>query len=147
MVSTSGMTEIIGDGIEQLDEVADLLLKQIAGFNICLIEGEMGAGKTTLISALCKSLGVDDNVSSPTYSLVNEYVSPTETINHFDFYRLNSLEEALDAGVEEYFYSNNKCFIEWPDIVRSILPNKFAKIEIEVDENQKRIYKLSLHGS
>lgn len=147
MVSTSTMVEFSGVGVEQLPGVARSIVNEIAGHNICLIEGEMGAGKTTLIRELCKSLGVSDNVSSPTFSLVNEYKSSKGPVYHFDFYRINSLSEALDAGVEEYFYSGHPCFIEWPDIVRAILPEKFARVEIELGDNLQRIYKLSLHGS
>lgn len=132
--------------LDNLDQKASEILDLLGDTKICLLDGQMGAGKTTLIRALCKALNVVDNVTSPTFALVNEYESPTQTINHFDFYRVKTLEEALDAGIEDYFYSGNLCLIEWPAIITEILPEKLAKIEIEVGDNEERIYKISLHG-
>ena len=99
--------------------------------NILLFEGEMAAGKTTLIKALCRLAGVEETVSSPTYALVNEYESNRgEVFYHFDFYRINSQREALDIGATEYFYSGNKCLIEWPSQVRDLLPEHFVTVTI-----------------
>ena len=92
----------------------------------------MGAGKTTFINALCAELGVMDNTSSPTFSLVNEYQGAQETIYHFDFYRLKDEEEALDMGYEEYFYSDAYCFVEWPEKIPNLLPADARTVAIEV---------------
>jgi tRNA threonylcarbamoyladenosine biosynthesis protein TsaE len=99
---------------------------------ILLLEAAMGAGKTTLIKALCAELGVPQAVSSPTFSLVNSYEdSNGNALYHFDLYRLNSLEEALDIGVEEYLDSGARCMIEWPKHIRPLLPDAFHQIHIE----------------
>lgn len=120
--------------IKQLSELNNAVKKIIANSQdkrLWIFEGEMGAGKTTLIKALCDELDVVDVVSSPTFSIVNEYkTKQDETIYHFDFYRLKDEEEAMDIGVEEYFYSGNYCFIEWPSVVPGILPDGCLKIEI-----------------
>ncbi len=92
----------------------------------------MGAGKTTLIKCLCERLGVTDVVTSPTFSIVNEYVGADNKIYHFDFYRLKNQAEALDLGYEEYFYSDAWCFIEWPEKISGLLPENFVRIDIEV---------------
>jgi len=110
----------------------------LAGSNrIFLFYGEMGAGKTTLIKSLCKALGSDDNITSPTFSIVNEYAGPNK-IYHFDFYRLKNQTEALDIGCEEYFYSGNYCFIEWPEKIPDQLPEHFVKIRISVSADGSR---------
>ena len=122
----------------------------ILNFNthkICLLNGEMGSGKTTLIREVCELLGVEDNVASPTFSLVNEYQSPQGPVYHFDFYRLNSLAEALDAGIEDYFYSGHLCLIEWPELVETILPADYLSVDIDSSEKEKRNYKLTIHES
>ena len=100
------------------------LLNEDKGKNrIVGIDGLGGSGKTTFVKAIGRCLGVEDDVSSPTFAIVNEYVSgDREPMYHFDFYRVNSMEEALDFGCEEYFYSGKKCFIEWPEIIRNLLP-------------------------
>lgn len=111
------------------------------GYRVWVFEGDLGAGKTTLIKALCDQLNVVDNVSSPTFSIVNEYATATDdTIYHFDFYRIKNEIEALDIGVEEYFYSGDYCFIEWPSKIPSLLPDKYLKITlILVSENQRQV--------
>ncbi|MCL4147156.1 UNVERIFIED_CONTAM: hypothetical protein GTU68_060851 [Idotea baltica] len=99
----------------------------------------MGVGKTTLIKEIVKQLNVDDVVSSPTFSLVNEYQSKHgEAIYHFDFYRINDEEEALDMGVEEYLYSNNWCLIEWPENIKNLLPLNASKISLSVNDDGSR---------
>ena len=104
-----------------------------------LFYGSMGVGKTTLIKEIVKQLGVDDVVSSPTFSLVNEYESSKgETIYHFDFYRIQSEEEALDIGIEDYFYNNNWCFIEWPEKVKNLLPLNAVEIHLSLNKDESR---------
>lgn len=128
--------------LDQIQEVAE----QIIASNpkkIILFNGEMGVGKTTLIKQLCKSLGVQDATSSPTFSLVNEYqTSNNKTVYHFDFYRLNKETEALDMGVDDYLYSGNWCFIEWSEKISNLLPEEYSTITIQLMEDGKRELKL-----
>ncbi len=134
-------------GVDDLPRVAKRLLELGKDYPVWLFEGEMGAGKTTLIRAICEELGVEDNVSSPTFSLVNEYLSASgETLYHFDFYRLEDEEEALEIGIEEYFYSGNRCFVEWPSMIPSLLPDDALNIEIEVVDGGERTITLSVYG-
>jgi len=133
-------------GLDEVSSIAETILSN-ADYKICLFKGEMGTGKTTLIKAICELIGVRDNVASPTFALVNEYLSKQGPVYHFDFYRLTSLEEALDAGVEEYFYSGNLCLIEWPEVIDDILPAKRLVIEIENTGNDQRNYKLTTNES
>lgn len=108
--------------LANLEETAGLLIQSIQQQTLWCFEGEMGAGKTTLIRAICKVLGVADEVTSPTFSLVNEYRTQSgETVYHFDFYRIRSIEEVYDIGYEDYFDSGHICLIEWPSNIESIL--------------------------
>ena len=100
--------------------------------------GKMGAGKTTFIKAICEALGVEDVVTSPTFAIVNEYVTPKESVYHFDFYRIKNLREAYDIGTEEYFYSGCPCFIEWPELIEELLPEDTVRVCIEVHEDGSR---------
>lgn len=112
----------------------DTVSKQILNFckhPVVLINGEMSTGKTTLVKSLVKTLGSTDNVSSPTFSLVNEYRSGADKIFHFDFYRVNHIEEALDMGFEEYLDQNARVFIEWPDMVLPLIPKPYSVINIK----------------
>lgn len=110
---------------------------------VILFNGEMGAGKTTLITTLCKILGVEDATSSPTFSLVNEYkTNDNQLVYHFDVYRLQSQSEALDMGIDEYLYSGNWCFIEWAEKIPDLLPENHSIITISVLEDGKRILEL-----
>ena len=122
----------------QIPQVAQQIIEE-ASNKILLFYGDMGIGKTTLIKEIIKQLGVDDTVSSPTFSLVNEYLSDTgETIYHFDFYRIDNEEEALDIGIEEYFDGNFWCFIEWPEKVKNIVPLEAIKISLSLNEDGSR---------
>jgi tRNA threonylcarbamoyladenosine biosynthesis protein TsaE len=99
----------------------------------------MGAGKTTFIQSVCKALGSGDNVTSPTFALINEYkTDKLLSIFHFDFYRINNIGEAFDLGYEDYLYSGNYCLIEWPEMIEPLLPANIVKVKIEVDEDGKR---------
>ena len=128
--------------LQDISEVAKEVIAN-AKHKVMLFYGEMGVGKTTLIKEIVKQLGVLDNVSSPTFSLVNEYHSTNkEKVYHFDFYRINKEEEALDMGIEEYFYSNCWCLVEWPNKIENLLPLKSVTISITANENQLRTIEL-----
>ena len=125
--------------LNEIEQVAQELLSIPSLKKVITFNAEMGAGKTTLIKALVNELGVLDNSSSPTFSLVNEYQTENgEIVYHFDLYRLNSEEEAYDMGVDEYFYSGNWCFIEWPEKTPNLIPIDHASISIKVLEDGKR---------
>lgn len=131
------MTLEIND-LNELPKAARELLAFAGNERIFLFYGEMGAGKTTLIKALCSELGTDDLVSSPTFSIVNEYASPAGPVYHFDFYRLKNETEALDLGYEDYIYSGCYCFIEWPERISGLLPENACSIEIEIEGSNSR---------
>lgn len=114
-----------------LDEVARDIIGALYNRKVVLFYGEMGSGKTTLIKEMCRQLGVIAGMSSPTFSIVNEYESGKGKIYHFDLYRVKNLEECLDLGMEEYLYSGNYCFIEWPDVAKQILPEDCVNVWIE----------------
>ncbi|EJL60477.1 tRNA (adenosine(37)-N6)-threonylcarbamoyltransferase complex ATPase subunit type 1 TsaE [Flavobacterium sp. CF136] len=124
--------------LDQIQETAEQIIAQKPK-KIILFNGEMGVGKTTLIKQLCKSLGVEDATSSPTFSLVNEYyTSDNKIVYHFDFYRLNKETEALDMGVDDYLYSGNWCFIEWSEKIINLIPEEHSVVTIELLANGKR---------
>lgn len=128
--------------LDELPQVASAIIQELEKEKVISFKGQMGAGKTTLVAEICKQLKVQDSISSPTYSLVNEYNSPTVgTVFHFDFYRLNSEEEALDFGVEEYLYSPSICLLEWAEKIESLLPVHYLEVEIE-QEKDIRVFKL-----
>lgn len=129
-----------------LNSVALQLLDFANGHTFFVFEGDMAAGKTTFIKALCETLGVQDVVSSPTFSIVNEYHSTAGIIYHFDFYRLKNLQEAFDIGYEEYFYSGHYCLVEWPQKVEELLPETYIKIEIIATGENERIFSFDLIG-
>lgn len=126
--------------LETIEDAATEFVKLMGDNTVFAFYGEMGAGKTTFIKAICERLGVDDQINSPTFAIVNEYRSNSgELIYHFDFYRIKSESEAFDFGYEDYFYSGSICFIEWPELVESLLPTDVVKVKIEEVENGKRI--------
>jgi tRNA threonylcarbamoyladenosine biosynthesis protein TsaE len=134
--------ELVAYKEDDLIAVASNLLQHLGERKIIALNGQMGAGKTTFIRYLCKAMGVEDAVSSPTYGYVNEYESSFYgSVYHFDLYRLNTLEEAYDIGIEEYLYKDAICIIEWPEIIRAILPDETMWVEIEVSEEGNRVFR------
>ena len=112
--------------LDRIEEIAHLLIQEAGNQKVWVFRGEMGAGKTTLIKSLAKALQVSDSVSSPTFGIVNEYQTQANgLIYHFDFYRLDDPMEALDIGIEEYFYSGNYCWLEWAEKIAPFLPERF----------------------
>lgn len=126
-------TQIHIDSLEELPEAAQTVLEALGDRTVVAFHGEMGAGKTTLISAMLAQMGSTDCVTSPTFALVNQYRTREQrTVYHFDFYRINRIEEAYDFGYEEYFYSGNLCLVEWPERVEELLPDDVANLYIRV---------------
>lgn len=130
------MTLIIPD-IESINDSTKEILEAFPEGRIFAFYGEMGVGKTTIIKAFCTELGVTDAMSSPSYSIVNQY-SGRETVYHIDLYRLKTIKEALSIGIEEYLSSKQYCFIEWPQIIEPLLPSGTLKIDINVKEDGQR---------
>lgn len=129
------------NSINDIANAAHEFVAQMGDETVYAFYGEMGAGKTTFINALCKELGVeDDTTNSPSFSIINEYRSDTtaELIYHFDLYRLESLEEAFDIGVEDYFDSGALCFLEWPERIEDILPGDTVNVTISVNDDDTR---------
>ncbi len=124
---------------EQINQVAQQFIAAMGGHKLFAFYGEMGAGKTTFIKALCDELGVIDVVNSPTFAIANDYETALgDHIYHFDFYRLKTPQEALDFGVEDYFYSGRICFMEWPDQIGTLLPTESVRVAITVNADGSR---------
>jgi len=134
--------EITIPSITEIDKAASEFIKNFDKPAVIAFYGDMGVGKTTFIKALCKQLSCTDNITSPTFSIVNEYNTTTnEKIFHFDLYRIEKIQEAIEIGIEDYFYSGDWCFIEWPEIVNTLLPENCYHIKISEKENMIRIIK------
>lgn len=130
----------ISSSVEELPEIAVDFVKCFSRSNVILFVGKMGAGKTTFIKSLCAAWGIKDDISSPTFSLVNEYQNEqNEKLFHFDFYRIEKEEEAFDIGFEEYLESGYRCLIEWPDRVEGLLPDNFLLVTIKENNGERRI--------
>ncbi len=125
----------------ELEKLSGQLLDNFVEEKIWLFMGEMGVGKTTLIKSICSCLGVIDEMTSPTFSIVNEYVTEAhEELYHFDFYRMEDQNEAINIGIEDYFFSGHRCFIEWPEVITDFLPDKYLEISIKlVDVNTRHL--------
>lgn len=133
------MEKIYSYKLEEIQNIAKKIVDFCGDGKICVFKGDLGAGKTTMIKSIAKELGIEDRVSSPTFSLVNEYWNDSgEVFYHFDFYRIEDPDEVLEIGVEEYFYSGNHCWIEWAEKIPGYLPLDFVLIEIEIQENGNR---------
>lgn len=134
--------QLIINNISEINSAAKEFISQMETNTVFAFYGAMGAGKTTFIRAVCEELGVRETVTSPTFAIINEYRGREgESIYHFDFYRINKLEEAFDFGYEDYFYSGNLCFIEWPELVEPLLPENTVKVYIAENDKGARIIK------
>lgn len=140
------MKSISINSTKELGALAQQLLTFANGNKFFVFEGEMAAGKTTFIKAFCEVLGVNDIVSSPTFSIVNEYEAENGLVYHFDFYRLKNLQEAYDIGYEEYFYSDAICLVEWPTKVEELLPEEYIKVEITITGENSRTFSFTKIG-
>ncbi|MEX2233842.1 MAG: tRNA (adenosine(37)-N6)-threonylcarbamoyltransferase complex ATPase subunit type 1 TsaE [Cyclobacteriaceae bacterium] len=131
---------------DDLGEVARVFLRKAGYCPVWLFYGEIGSGKTTFIKSICSLIGVEDTMSSPTFSIINEYQTrDKKKIYHFDFYRIKNEAEAYDIGSEEYFYSGDLCLIEWPEKIPSLIPAEHAEISITVENQNHRTIALSVH--
>ena len=131
--------EIRIESLTEIKEAAEKFVSQMGESKVFAFYGKMGAGKTTFISAVCEALGVRDVINSPTFAIVNEYLSGDgEYIYHFDFYRIKNIGEALDIGYYDYLDSGSVCFMEWPELVESILPDDIVKVYIEEEADGSR---------
>ena len=136
------MKSIERDSLSELKNVAQEVIESLEGRTVVLLRGEMGAGKTTLISRIAAYLGAEDTVTSPTFALVNQYEGSECRIYHFDFYRIEEIEEVFDLGYEEYFYSGDLCFVEWPEKIEPLLPDDAMTVRITVGEDEHRIFEI-----
>lgn len=132
--------EIRINNIDDIARAARRFIDNMPQGKVFAFYGKMGAGKTTFIKAICEELGVKDVITSPTFAIVNEYEGDgNATIYHFDFYRIKKLDEVYDMGYEEYFFSGNPCFIEWPELIEDLLPEDVTKVTIEEAEDGSRL--------
>ena len=131
--------EIKIQSIEQIREAAREFINHIGEHRVFAFYGSMGAGKTTFIKAVCEEMGIDDVITSPTFAIVNEYSYAEGSLFHFDFYRIKRLEEVYDMGYEDYFYSGALCFIEWPELIESLLPDDAVRVRIEEQADGSRL--------
>jgi tRNA threonylcarbamoyladenosine biosynthesis protein TsaE len=133
------MTTFEIQSLDTINQTAQKFIDQMGERTVFAFNGKMGAGKTTFIKSICETLGVKETVNSPTFAIVNEYeAADGRIIYHFDCYRINKVQEALDMGAEEYLYSGNLCFIEWSENIAPILPDTLVNVNIEELENGKR---------
>jgi len=130
--------ELIVKNLAELPIVAQNIAEYAGDRKIWLFSGEIGAGKTTLIQQICQFYGITEKVTSPTYSLINQYKLDQGILYHLDLYRLNSLEEVIDIGIEDLLYGESYCLIEWPDLISPLLPEEVLKIKLEIVEDSKR---------
>jgi tRNA threonylcarbamoyladenosine biosynthesis protein TsaE len=132
--------KIVVSDKSRLHDAARQFLKETAGIRLFAFYGQMGSGKTTFIRALCSELGVADTVTSPTFTLINEYRRPGHPpVYHFDFYRIKKITEVLDFGIEEYFDSDSPCFMEWPELIEPLLPPDTLRVSITVTDGGSRV--------
>ena len=132
------MTNIEIPSLKSLPQAAQQFIDAMKGRKVFAFYGKMGAGKTTFIKELCKALGTEDEVNSPTFAIVNEYATPQGPIFHFDFYRIKKEEEVCDLGYEDYVYSGNICLMEWPELIEDMLPDDTVRVTIVEHEDGTR---------
>ena len=131
------------DSLNELPEVADAVIEALDGRSVVVFRGEMGAGKTTLIREILARLGSEDTVTSPTFAIVNQYTTADcRPVYHFDFYRIDRIEEAYDFGYEEYFYSGDLCLVEWPEKIEELLPDDVMTVRITADTEEERTFRI-----
>jgi tRNA threonylcarbamoyladenosine biosynthesis protein TsaE len=136
--------ELLCKSIDDNIVVSEQILEHYPDARIFALYGKMGAGKTTFIKSFCKVLGAEKTAKSPTFAIINEYecrdiACNVSTLYHFDFYRIKNEDEAYDIGYEEYFYSGNYCFIEWPERIENLLPERYVRIDIKVNNDETRL--------
>ena len=136
------MKRIEIDSLSDLPRVAEAVIEALDGRTVVLLRGGMGAGKTTLVSRIAALLGADDAVTSPTFALVNQYEGSVHRIYHFDFYRIDRIEEVFDLGYEEYFYSGDLCLVEWPEKIEPLLPEDVMEVRISAGDDEERIFEI-----
>ena len=136
------MRRIEIDSLSDLPRVAEAVVEALDGRNVVLLRGGMGAGKTTLVSRIAALLGAEDAVTSPTFALVNQYEGTEQRIYHFDFYRIDRIEEVFDLGYEEYFYSGDLCFVEWPENIEPLIPDDAMEVRITAGDGEERIFEI-----
>ena len=135
--------EIKINSLEEIGQAAREFVAAMGDRKVFAFYGKMGAGKTTFIKAVCKELGVEDVINSPTFAIVNEYVDGTgEPVFHFDFYRIKNAQEVMDIGYEDYVYSGHVCFMEWPELIENLLPDDAVKVYIEEEMDGSRVVRL-----
>ena len=138
MTKQKDMTTIQIPSLEKMPQAVEQFIAAMADRKVFAFYGKMGAEKTTFIKELCNALGTDDEVNSPTFAIVNEYATPQGPIFHFDFYRIKKEEEVYDIGYEDYVYSGNLCFMEWPELIEDMLPEDTVRVNIVENEDGTR---------
>ena len=136
------MKRIEIDSLSELPRVAEAVIEALDGRSVVLLRGGMGAGKTTLVSRIAALLGAEDTVTSPTFALVNQYEGQQCRIYHFDFYRIDGIEEVFDLGYEEYFYSGDLCLVEWPEKIEPLTPDDAMVVRITAGDDEQRIFEI-----
>ena len=134
--------EIKITSLDSIREAAKQFIAAMEDNTVFAFYGKMGAGKTTLVSRIAALLGADDAVTSPTFALVNQYEGSVHRIYHFDFYRIDRIEEVFDLGYEEYFYSGDLCFVEWPENIEPLIPDDAMEVRITAGDGEERIFEI-----
>ena len=136
------MKRIEIDSLSELDGVAEQIIESLNGRDVVLFRGGMGAGKTTLISRIVAQVGAQDTVTTPTFALGNQYEGTERRIYHFDFYRIDRIEEVFDFGYEEYFYSGDLCLVEWPEKIEALIPDDAMVVKIDITGEDSRAFEI-----